>query len=84
MALTFLQSENGEKSFKECRNCLVVLNFGHLSLLQRQRMKTRRCSIKVMDVCLIIVLSDFSCTYVTGDSPYGLKVGVKHKILCDW
>ena len=30
-----------------------------------------RCSTKGMEVCSSIVLSDYTCTHVTGDSPYG-------------
>ena len=40
-------------------------------LMTENEQSLRSFSTKGMEVCSSIILSDYTCTHVTGDSPYG-------------
>ena len=63
MALNFLQSVKGEKSFKGKIIAEIALSFWILDLFLSLKMENE-CCIKWMDECSNIGLSDYTCTLV--------------------
>ena len=75
MALTFMQTVKDKKVSKgrALKKLPSHVEFwtSYSPQMTENEQSLRRCSTKGMDVCSSIVLSDYTCTHVTGASPYG-------------
>ena len=89
MALTLLQIVKGEKSFKGKSIAEIAYTFWifHIFLSLKDRgwiMSAEMFNRGVMEVFFSIVLSDYKCIHVTGDSPPQRVSWVKTQYMCDW